>query len=122
MRYSNSSYVALKIYVTDENRDDELNVYKHLNPVNWEHPSRKFIRKRFDHFIITGPHGQHICLVHEPLGISASELLEWIPGKAMTLEDMKVCIRQCGTSYILQLVRSTRVRVDFAWVLTILGG
>ncbi|RAK80630.1 U4/U6 small nuclear ribonucleoprotein PRP4 [Aspergillus fijiensis CBS 313.89] len=80
----NSSYVALKIYVTGENRDDELN----------EHPSRKFIRKLFDHFIITGPHGQHICLVHEPLGISASELLEWIPGKAMTLEDMKVCIRQ----------------------------
>ncbi|PYI01188.1 U4/U6 small nuclear ribonucleo protein PRP4 [Aspergillus sclerotiicarbonarius CBS 121057] len=90
----NSSYVALKIYVTGEKRDDELNIYRHLNSVEVEHPGKRFIRKLFDHFIITGPHGQHICLVHEPLGISASELLEWIPGKAVTLEDMKVCIRQ----------------------------
>ncbi|PYI34792.1 U4/U6 small nuclear ribonucleo protein PRP4 [Aspergillus indologenus CBS 114.80] len=90
----NSSYVALKIYVTGENRDDELKIYNRLNSVELEHPGKRFIRRLFDHFIITGPHGQHICLVHEPLGISASELLEWIPGKTMTLEDMKVCIRQ----------------------------
>ncbi|RAH82717.1 CMGC protein kinase [Aspergillus japonicus CBS 114.51] len=90
----NSGYVALKIYMTGENRDDELKIYNRLNSVEIENPGERFIRRLFDHFIITGPHGQHVCLVHELFGISASELLEWIPGKVMTLEDMQICIRQ----------------------------
>ncbi|PWY75276.1 U4/U6 small nuclear ribonucleo protein PRP4 [Aspergillus sclerotioniger CBS 115572] len=90
----NSSYVALKIYVTGEKRAGELKIYHHLNSIKCEHGGRRYIRKLLDHFVITGPHGQHICLVHEPLGMSASELLDWIPGKAVTLEDMKPLIRQ----------------------------
>lgn len=94
MYYRNSSYVALKIYVTGEKRDHELNIYRHMNSAEFKHPGKSLIRKLLDHFIITGRHGQHICLVHEPLGISASELLKSFPGNAVTLEDMKVCIRQ----------------------------
>ncbi|PYH64478.1 U4/U6 small nuclear ribonucleoprotein PRP4 [Aspergillus vadensis CBS 113365] len=90
----NSSYVALKIYVTGEKRDHELNIYRHMNSAEFKHPGKSLIRKLLDHFIITGRHGQHICLVHEPLGISASELLKYFPGNAVTLEDMKVCIRE----------------------------
>ncbi|OJZ81976.1 hypothetical protein ASPFODRAFT_64746 [Aspergillus luchuensis CBS 106.47] len=90
----NCSYVALKIYVTGEKRDHELNIYRHMNSAEFKHPGKSLIRKLLDHFIITGRHGQHICLVHEPLGISASELLRSFPGNAVTLEDMKVCIRQ----------------------------
>ncbi|OJI84529.1 hypothetical protein ASPTUDRAFT_56425 [Aspergillus tubingensis CBS 134.48] len=74
--------------------DHELNIYRHMNSAEFKHPGKSLIRKLLDHFIITGRHGQHICLVHEPLGISASELLEWIPRDTITLEDMKVCIRQ----------------------------
>ncbi|QMW28930.1 hypothetical protein G4B84_004265, partial [Aspergillus flavus NRRL3357] len=55
---------------------------------------RRFNRKLLNHFAIAGPHGQHICIVHEPLGISASELMKWIPGRAMSLKDLKPCIRQ----------------------------
>lgn len=65
-----------------------------MDSVQTDHPGKRFIRKLLDHFIIEGPHGRHICLVHEPLGINANELLRWIPGQAMTLEEMKPCIRQ----------------------------
>ncbi|PWY95562.1 hypothetical protein BO94DRAFT_562250 [Aspergillus sclerotioniger CBS 115572] len=81
----NFSYVALKVYMTGEKRDDELKIYYYLI---------QFVQKLFNHFIITDPHGQHICLIHKSLKISASELLEWIPGKTVTLKNIKVCIRQ----------------------------
>ncbi|RAL17650.1 uncharacterized protein BO97DRAFT_333753, partial [Aspergillus homomorphus CBS 101889] len=57
-------------------------------------PGERNIQKLYDHFVIPGPHGLHICLDHEPLGISANELLEWTLGKAVILKDLKNCIRQ----------------------------
>ncbi|KAE8356038.1 U4/U6 small nuclear ribonucleo protein PRP4 [Aspergillus coremiiformis] len=89
-----SKYVALKIFVKDRERNHELDIYHRINSVETDHPGRRFIRKLLNHFTIAGPHGQHVCLVHEPLGISASELMKWIPGRAMSLEDLKACIRQ----------------------------
>ncbi|KAJ5580196.1 U4/U6 small nuclear ribonucleoprotein PRP4 [Penicillium hispanicum] len=86
--------VTSTIYVTGQDRNRELDVHEHLNSVKSNHPGKRFIRKLFDHFHVIGPHRRHICLVHEPLGISASELLKWVPGQAMTLEDLKPCIRQ----------------------------
>ncbi|KAE8345091.1 hypothetical protein BDV24DRAFT_171035 [Aspergillus arachidicola] len=79
-----AKYVALKVFLKDRERNHELDIYHR----------KRFIRKLLNHFTIAGPHGQHICLVHEPLGISASELMEWVPGRAMSLEDLKPCIRQ----------------------------
>ncbi|OOF97573.1 hypothetical protein ASPCADRAFT_129253 [Aspergillus carbonarius ITEM 5010] len=90
-----SNYVVLKIYVTGNNRTHELEIYKRMDAVEAHHPGKRFIRKLLDHFWIKGPHGQHICLVHQPLGMSADTLLrKYIPGKAMTLDEMKPCIRQ----------------------------
>ncbi|PWY95974.1 kinase domain protein [Aspergillus sclerotioniger CBS 115572] len=90
-----SKYVVLKIYVTGQNRNHELEIYKRMDAVEAHHPGKDFIRKLLDHFSIEGPHGQHICLVHQPLGMSADTLLQkYIPGKLMTLEEMKPCIRQ----------------------------
>ncbi|KAE8369968.1 U4/U6 small nuclear ribonucleo protein PRP4 [Aspergillus caelatus] len=89
-----SKYIALKIFVKDRERNHELDIYHRINSVESDHPGKRFIRKLLNHFTIAGPHGQHICLVHEPLGISASELIRWVPGRAMSLEDLKPCIRQ----------------------------
>lgn len=89
-----SKYVVLKVYVTSQERNHELNVYDRMNSVETNHPGRRFIRKLLDYFSIEGPHGRHTCLVHEPLGISANELMKWVPGQTMTLEDLKPCIRQ----------------------------
>jgi non-specific serine/threonine protein kinase len=77
---SDAKYVVLKIHVTGERRTHELDVYHCMNSVESSHPGKRFIRKLFDHFLIKGPHGQHVCLVHEPLGVNASELLKVHPG------------------------------------------
>ncbi|KAH2288675.1 hypothetical protein KXW29_001840 [Aspergillus fumigatus] len=65
-----------------------------INQVETNHPGRNFIRKLRDHFYIQGPHGRHVCLVHEPLGTSADVLVKMSPGHVMTLDDMKPAIRQ----------------------------
>ncbi|KAE8139207.1 U4/U6 small nuclear ribonucleo protein PRP4 [Aspergillus pseudotamarii] len=88
-----SKYIALKIFVKDRERNHELDIYHRINSVESDHPGKRFIRKLLHHFTIAGPHGQHICLVHEPLGISASDLIRWIPGRAMSLEDLKPYIQ-----------------------------
>ncbi|KAJ5101549.1 protein kinase [Penicillium alfredii] len=77
--YKNSEPTCcLKVYVTDPNRhhERELDIYKHMNSVETRHPGTNFIRKLLDHFDIQGPHGQHVCLVHEPLGTSADFLVK----------------------------------------------
>ncbi|KAJ5121529.1 kinase-like domain-containing protein [Penicillium bovifimosum] len=91
---SASTYVVLKVYVNQNRDEQELHIYKHMNLVETKHPGRHFIRKLLDHFYIQGPHGRHICLVHEPLGMSADALLKMSPGHVMTLDDMKPGIRQ----------------------------
>lgn len=92
---SDSKYVALKIYVTGQKKNHELEIYNRINAVEVEHPGSDLVRRLFDHFTITGPHGPHVCLVHEPMGMSADTLLQkYIPGKTMTLDKMKSCIRQ----------------------------
>ncbi|KAI1957523.1 hypothetical protein LOZ58_005607 [Ophidiomyces ophidiicola] len=89
-----SKYVILKVCVAGHEKNHELGIYDRINSVPTTHPGRRFIRKLYGHFVIEGPHGRHICLVHEPLGVSAIELLEMVPGRGMTLRDMKPCIRQ----------------------------
>ena len=37
------------------------------------------MRKMYDSFEVEGPHGTHICLIHQPLGISLGELKELTP-------------------------------------------
>ncbi|KAB8242423.1 kinase-like domain-containing protein [Aspergillus flavus] len=91
-----STYVVLKVYVTGQARAHvrELRIYKQMNEVETNYPGRNFIRKLLDHFDIEGPHGRHVCLVHEPHGTSADFLVKMFPGHAMTLDDMKPGIRQ----------------------------
>ncbi|KAE8343402.1 hypothetical protein BDV24DRAFT_172809 [Aspergillus arachidicola] len=91
-----STYVVLKVYVTGQGRDHEreLRIYKQINGVGTKHPGRNVICKLLDHFDIQGPHGRHVCLVHQPLGTNADVLVKMSPGHAMILDDMKPGIRQ----------------------------
>ncbi|KAB8262945.1 kinase-like protein [Aspergillus pseudonomiae] len=70
-------YVALKVYVHGIERDHELRIYNHINSVRAD-----------------CPHGRHICLVLEPLGLSVDQFLWFFPGRVMTLDDLKPCLRQ----------------------------
>lgn len=65
-----------------------------MNLVETKQPGTNLIRKLLSHFYIQGPHGRHICLVHEPLGTIADVLVKMSPGRIMTLSDMKPGIRQ----------------------------
>ncbi|GLA40016.1 hypothetical protein AnigIFM63309_007621 [Aspergillus niger] len=90
---SDSKHVALKIYVsgtTDKNH--ELDVYERMNAIKTDHAGQALIRKLWDHFFLEGPHGRHICLVHQPLGLSVDQFLYFFPGRVMSLDALKPCI------------------------------
>ncbi|RAK96128.1 kinase-like protein [Aspergillus ibericus CBS 121593] len=91
---SDSKYVALKLYVCGTERNHELDVYDRINTVESDHMGRSFIRKLWDHLFLNGPHGRHVCLVHQPLGLSVDQFLYFLPGKVMSLEDLRPCLRQ----------------------------
>ncbi|KAI9803816.1 MAG: hypothetical protein M1825_001696 [Sarcosagium campestre] len=69
-------YVALKVYINSSKYHRELPIYEEINTLQTTHEGRKHVRKMYDSFELQGPHGTHICLVHEPLGISLGELKE----------------------------------------------
>ncbi|KAK3934006.1 Serine/threonine-protein kinase [Diplogelasinospora grovesii] len=76
------SHVVLKVFIRshsfmEEHRDKELNSYKRISSVSatsW-HPGRKCMRTLLDCFNITGPHGDHQCMVHPPLWDSLTTFL-----------------------------------------------
>jgi non-specific serine/threonine protein kinase len=47
-----------------------------------------------DSFEISGPDGQHVCLVHQPLGMSLHDLQMQARGKIFSKEVLRVSIRQ----------------------------
>ena len=91
---SESTHVILKIYVSGQGRDHELNVYTHIDSIDTDHPGKKYVRKLFDHFYINNAQGRHLCLVHQALGMNTSDFLQLKHGHRMTLEGMKSAIRQ----------------------------
>lgn len=72
-------YVALKVYINNSKYHREVPIYEEINKLQTAHEGRKYIRKMYDSFELQGPHGTHICLVHQPLGISLGELKPLTP-------------------------------------------
>lgn len=62
------------MYINSSKTHRELPIYTHINSLESEHDVRDHIRKLLGSFEIEGPHGKHICLISEPLGISFDEL------------------------------------------------
>ncbi|KAG6847351.1 hypothetical protein H0H93_008707 [Arthromyces matolae] len=103
-------YVALKIYITSSSLgtaiEHELSIYQRLDKGPESHPGRKAIRTVLDSFTISGPHGQHQCLVHPPLWESIWRFLKRnpigrlpTPTLAYTLRSLFVALdyaRECG--------------------------
>lgn len=92
--HSEPKYVVLKVYVHSAERDHEVKIYDQINATQSDHLGKTYIRKLFNHFHIDGPHGRHTCLVHQTLGMSLDQYLCFFPGKVMTLNGLKPCIRQ----------------------------
>ncbi|RAL11980.1 U4/U6 small nuclear ribonucleoprotein PRP4 [Aspergillus homomorphus CBS 101889] len=89
-----STHVILKIYASGQGREHELNVYTHMDSIETDHPGKKYVRKLLDHFYLNNFQCRHICLIHQPLEINTSDLMQLRYGRRMTLESMKAAIRQ----------------------------
>ena len=72
----------------------ELPIYQRINQTQSSHSGRTCIRTLLDSFEILGPNGKHICLVHQPLGMSLHDLKMQAQGKVFSKEVLRVSIRQ----------------------------
>jgi serine/threonine-protein kinase SRPK3 len=75
-----NEFAALKVYINCSKVHRELPIYEHINSLSSEHQGRDHVRKLLEAFNVEGPHGTHICLVHQPLGISLDEARRKAPG------------------------------------------
>jgi serine/threonine-protein kinase SRPK3 len=80
-------YAALKVYVNSSKKHRELEIYQHIQGISSNHTGRCHIRKLLDSFEISGPHGRHVCLVHEPLGVTLDEVRDFTKNRVFD-EDL----------------------------------
>ncbi|KAK3116860.1 hypothetical protein LTR53_002354 [Teratosphaeriaceae sp. CCFEE 6253] len=78
--HKEGEYVALKIYINRSKVHRELPIYTHINSLASQHGGESHVRRLLDSFQLNGPHGKHICLVHEAMGMTLDELRYWIDG------------------------------------------
>ncbi|KAK1074740.1 hypothetical protein LTR74_000984 [Friedmanniomyces endolithicus] len=78
-----NEYIALKVYINRSKVHRELPIYRHINSLNSQHDGRAHVRKLIDSFELSGPDGEHTCLVHEALGMNMEELRDLVPRGAM---------------------------------------
>lgn len=86
-------YVALKVYINCSRMHRELPIYTHINNINSQHGGRLNLRKLLDSFEINGPNGNHLCLVHEALGMNLEELRDLVPGREFASELVRESLR-----------------------------
>ncbi|PGG98713.1 CMGC/SRPK protein kinase [Polytolypa hystricis UAMH7299] len=98
-----SRYVALKSFLSVSNRDHEVKVYKHFDSIETDHPGNS---KLLGSFQVKGPHGNHLCLVHEPLGPSLHQVLDFYPKRKFPLGVLKPSLRQILAA--VDLLHSTK--------------
>ncbi|KAH9220936.1 non-specific serine/threonine protein kinase [Leptodontidium sp. 2 PMI_412] len=71
-------FVAIKVCTRDIDRSArilrELQFYEHVSSLSSQHHGQSFIRGLLGTFEITGPIGQHLCLVHPPMHMTIREL------------------------------------------------
>jgi serine/threonine-protein kinase SRPK3 len=77
-------YVAIKISEKNSTSSArELAAYKHLQTITTVKPGALFTRQLRDSFKIQGLEGEHLCLVHEPLGVSLETFRNVMPAKQL---------------------------------------
>jgi serine/threonine-protein kinase SRPK3 len=77
----------LKVYVNSSKKHRELEIYQHIQGLSSDHAGRCHTRELLDSFEISGPHGRHVCLVHEPLGVTLDEVRDFTKNRVFD-EDL----------------------------------
>jgi serine/threonine-protein kinase SRPK3 len=67
----------------------ELAAYKHLGPITTDNIGALFIRDVYEDFKIQGLEGEHLCLIHEPLGFSLDTYRRLMPLKRFSEIQLK---------------------------------
>jgi serine/threonine protein kinase len=78
--------VSLKIYARDDDKEKTKHVKNEIKAINTFmhipslHPGREYLRDAMASFIVTGPAGDHRCLVQEPMWQTMQDLWEVYDG------------------------------------------
>ncbi|KAL1909589.1 hypothetical protein Sste5344_004434 [Sporothrix stenoceras] len=93
-------HVVVKVFARTADlglqQNTEISVYQKIKTVldASSHPGRNAIRTVLDHFYLTGPAGEHQCLVHPPLWESARNVLYMNPIRRFPPMMMAMLLRQ----------------------------
>jgi hypothetical protein len=84
-------HLTLKVCVRRTKQlSHELIVSEHLKKRNGSHhPGQKLVQVVSDSFEIDGPHGQHVCLLYEPLGMKLTELITHMPNGMIPMDELQ---------------------------------
>ncbi|KAG9556661.1 kinase-like protein, partial [Aureobasidium melanogenum] len=108
-----NKYVALKVYVNSSKEHRELPVYEHIQALSSDHNGRDRIRRLLDSFEVQGPHGRHICLVHEPLGISFDELRDFTADRVFDEDLIRQTFRPISEGFDFLHREAKVIHTDF---------
>ncbi|KAK2827808.1 hypothetical protein FQN49_007323 [Arthroderma sp. PD_2] len=62
-----------------EKKQAEFAAYNHLRKIDSSHPGALYIRKLYNSFEVSVPHGSHRCLIQQPLHLSILEMMDMNP-------------------------------------------
>ena len=87
-------HVAVKVHVHYRVKFREIEVLRHLASLKSKHPGKHHVRGMQDSFDITGPLGEHHCIVYEPLLCTIMELRDLLPSKRMGDQLLKLTLTE----------------------------
>jgi serine/threonine-protein kinase SRPK3 len=94
-----NKYTALKVYVNSSKKHRELGIYQHVQGLSSDHAGRCHIRELLDCFEISGPYGRHVCLVHEPLGVTLDEVRDFTQNRVFDEDLVRQIFRPILTGF-----------------------
>lgn len=74
-------------------KPSEMQISNHLKAVHDAHGVEKYVRLVHDSFQVSGPHGTHSCIIHEPAGIDIRDYIHCLEGDALTEELLRPALR-----------------------------
>jgi serine/threonine-protein kinase SRPK3 len=99
---SKHNYVALKICISSQKPNREVDVLRHIAATKTKHAGALFVRTMHASFEFEGPTGVHQCLVQEPLLASLYDLQNTLNPKSLTEDMLKTALQQIfsGLDYL----------------------
>ncbi|KAL7776416.1 hypothetical protein CFE70_006832 [Pyrenophora teres f. teres 0-1] len=80
-------YVTLKILMPNhKSSETEILIHKHLSENASEDPRSRHVTALLDEFQHEGPNGKHRCLAFEPMGATATSLVDYLTGNNPNIE------------------------------------